>query len=80
MKQILLWCLVLLMNLFANLAKMKNLFFFYETIFRRIGARLPLSSFEKDILNVLSIAPAQLHPNSWTFLISTLQTYLVGFG
>jgi len=38
--------------------------FFYETFFNKLGVRLPLTSFEKEILNVMNIAPAQLHPNS----------------
>jgi len=42
--------------------------FFYATLFSKVGLRLPLSSFEKDLLTVLNVAPAQLHPNSWAFV------------
>jgi len=31
--------------------------FFYETVFTKLEVRLPLFSFEKDILNVLNVAP-----------------------
>jgi len=42
--------------------------FFYSTLFSKVGLRLPLSFFEKELLTVLNVAPAQLHPNSWAFV------------
>jgi len=44
------------------------LFFFYSTLFSKVGLCLPQSSFEKELLTVLNVAPAQLHPNSWAFV------------
>lgn len=44
--------------------------YMYETFFTRLGLRLPLSSFECDVLNYLHLAPTQLHPNGWAFLRS----------
>jgi len=32
--------------------------FFYETFFTKLGVRLSLTSFEKEILNALNVAPA----------------------
>jgi len=43
-------------------------FFFYQTVFKRIRQRLPFNSFERELLIVINIAPAQLHPNSWAFI------------
>lgn len=42
--------------------------FFYSTLFSKVGLRLPLSSFEKELLTVLNVALAQLHPKSWAFV------------
>jgi len=42
--------------------------FFYETLFTKLSVRLPLSSFEKGVLTIMNVAPAQLHPNSWAFI------------
>jgi len=42
--------------------------FVYVTIFERLGFRLPFNDFEKEILTLLNVAPAQLHPNSWAFV------------
>jgi len=42
--------------------------FFYETCFTRLGLRLPLDPFEKEILTELNASPTQLHPNSWAFV------------
>jgi len=39
-------------------------FFFYQTVFKRIGMRLPFSGFERELLTEINVAPAQLHPNS----------------
>jgi len=41
---------------------------FYATFFKKVLLRLPLSIFEKELLTNLNVAPAQLHPNSWTFI------------
>jgi len=43
-------------------------FFFYKTVFKRIGMRLPFSAFEWELLTEINVAPAQLHPNSWAFI------------
>ena len=42
--------------------------FFYITVFKKVLLRLPLTSFEKELLTELNVAPAQLHPNSWAFI------------
>jgi len=44
------------------------LFFFYQTVFQRVGMRLPFTSFERELLTEVNVAPAQLHPNSWAFI------------
>jgi len=43
-------------------------FFLYQTVFKRIGLRLPFSGFERELLTEINVAPAQLHPNSWAFI------------
>jgi len=43
-------------------------FFFYQTVFKRIGMRLPFSGFGRELLTEINVAPAQLHPNSWAFV------------
>ena len=43
-------------------------FFFYQTVFKRIGLCLPFSGFERELLTEINVAPAQLHPNSWAFI------------
>jgi len=43
-------------------------FFFYQTVFKSIGQRLPCNSFERELLTELNVAAAQLHPNSWAFI------------
>jgi hypothetical protein len=42
----------------------RPLCYFYETLFRKLGMCLSLSSFEMDLLNVIQAAPTQLHPNA----------------
>jgi len=44
-------------------------FFLYATVFKRIKLRLLLSGFERALLKEISVASAQLHPNSWAFAI-----------
>ncbi|KAL4299625.1 hypothetical protein AHAS_Ahas17G0119600 [Arachis hypogaea] len=36
----------------------------YETLFTRLGVRLPFSSFQRDILGYTGCAPLQLYPNT----------------
>jgi len=43
-------------------------FFFYQTVFKRIGMRFPFSGFERELLTEINVASAQLHPNSWAFV------------
>jgi len=40
----------------------------YQTVFKRIGVRLPFTPFERELLTEINTAPAQLHPNSWAFV------------
>jgi len=44
------------------------LFFFYQTVFKRIRQHLLFSSFERELLTEVKVTPAQLHPNSWAFV------------
>ena len=46
----------------------KPFFFLYQTVFKRTGLRLPFTSFERELLTEINIAPAQVHPNSWAFI------------
>ena len=39
-------------------------FYFYQTVFKRIGMRLPFSAFERELLTKINVAPAQLHPTA----------------
>jgi len=43
-------------------------FYFYQTVLKRIGMRLPFSEFERELLTEINVAPAQLHLNSWAFI------------
>ncbi|KAK7243600.1 hypothetical protein RIF29_38405 [Crotalaria pallida] len=43
-------------------------FFMYEDLVSLLGARLPFSEVETRLLQVLGIAPSQLHPQAWAFL------------
>ena len=43
-------------------------FFMYQTVFKRVGVRLPFTPFERELLTEINTAPAQLHPNSWAFV------------
>jgi len=42
--------------------------FIYSTLFRRLGFRLPFTTFERTLLTEVNVAPAQLHPNSVAFV------------
>ena len=42
--------------------------YMYEYVVNRIGARFPLSLFERAVLRYLQVAPSQLHPNAWGFV------------
>jgi len=48
----------------GTLPPVQRFTFIYATLFERLGFRLPFSEFEKDLLTMLNVAPAQLHPNS----------------
>ncbi|RDY02319.1 hypothetical protein CR513_14237, partial [Mucuna pruriens] len=43
-------------------------FYFYKTLFSKLGIKLPFIDFEWAALQVLNIALTQLHPNSWAFV------------
>ena len=43
-------------------------FYFYQVVFKSIGVRLYFSRFERELLNEINAAPAQLYPNSWAFV------------
>ena len=43
-------------------------FFFYQTVFKRIGQRLPFNSFERELLTKINVTPAQLYPKNWAFI------------
>ena len=42
--------------------------FIYTTAFKKVKLRFPFTRFERELLTELDIAPAQLHPNGWTFV------------
>jgi len=37
-------------------------FFMYQTVFKRVGVRLPFTPFERELLTEINTALAQLHP------------------
>ena len=43
-------------------------FYFYQVVFKCVGARLPFSRFERELLTEMNTASAQLYPNSWAFV------------
>jgi len=45
-----------------------NLPLFMPHFWTNVGLRLPFSSFEKELLTVLNVSPAQLDPNSCAFV------------
>jgi len=46
----------------------KPFFFLYQAVFKRIGLRLPFTTFERELLTEVNVAPAQLHPKIWAFV------------
>jgi len=42
--------------------------FFYDIVFIKLGLRLPLDLFKKEILSIMNIVTAQLHLNSSTIV------------
>ncbi|MED6195672.1 hypothetical protein PIB30_040170 [Stylosanthes scabra] len=40
----------------------------YECLFSKLGAQVPFTQFEQDVLYECRVAPSQLHPNSWGFM------------
>ncbi|RDX83386.1 hypothetical protein CR513_35694, partial [Mucuna pruriens] len=52
----------------ALLAEGKPYFYLYDTLNSKTGIKLPFSHFERAVLQVLNVAPTQLHPNSWEFV------------
>ncbi|RDY13459.1 hypothetical protein CR513_01623, partial [Mucuna pruriens] len=43
-------------------------FYLYDTLHSKLGVKLPFSHFERAVLQVLNIAPNQLHPNGWAYV------------
>ena len=43
----------------------KPFFFLYQTVFKRVGLRLPFTAFERELLTEINTAPAQLLGCSW---------------
>jgi hypothetical protein len=52
----------------SAIEKLRSFSYFYETLFRTLGVRLPLMPFEMDLLNAVQVAPTQLHLNGWAFI------------
>ncbi|RDX71249.1 hypothetical protein CR513_49432, partial [Mucuna pruriens] len=46
----------------------KPYFYMYDTLYSKLGVKLPFTHFERAILQALNVAPTQLHPNSWPFV------------
>ncbi|RDX98597.1 hypothetical protein CR513_18461, partial [Mucuna pruriens] len=46
----------------------KPCFYLYDTLHSKLGVKLPFSHFERAVLQVLNIAPTQLHPNGWAYV------------
>ncbi|RDY01909.1 hypothetical protein CR513_14692, partial [Mucuna pruriens] len=42
----------------------ESFFYFYETLFSKLGIKLPFTDFERAVLQALNIAPTQFHPNN----------------
>ncbi|RDX77399.1 hypothetical protein CR513_42491, partial [Mucuna pruriens] len=45
-------------------------FYLYDTLPLKLGVKLPFTHFERLVLQVLNVAPTQLHSNSWAFVRS----------
>ncbi|KEH25779.1 hypothetical protein MTR_6g034305 [Medicago truncatula] len=46
----------------------KEIFHMYGAVLEEFGVRIPFTLFEMDVLNLLNVAPTQIHPNSWAFI------------
>ncbi|RDX75691.1 hypothetical protein CR513_44400, partial [Mucuna pruriens] len=46
----------------------KPCFYLYDTLHSKLGIKLPFSHFERAVLQVLNVAPTQLHPNGWAYV------------
>ena len=47
-----------------------NFFFFYRDYLTRVGVSFPFSDFQMSVLNCLLLAPSQLHPNGWAYVVA----------
>ena len=47
-----------------------NFFFFYRDCLTRVGVQFPFTVFQMDALTCLRLAPSQLHPNGWAYLVA----------
>lgn len=45
-----------------------DFFYAYCCFFYDMYVRLPLTTFEIDVLKTLNVAPTQLHPNTWRYI------------
>ncbi|RDX92420.1 hypothetical protein CR513_25437, partial [Mucuna pruriens] len=52
----------------ALTAEGKPYFYLYDTLHSKLGIKFPFSHFERAVLQVLNVAPTQLHPNGWAFV------------
>ncbi|RDX98562.1 hypothetical protein CR513_18503, partial [Mucuna pruriens] len=52
----------------ASPVKGKPCFYLYDTLHSKLGIKLPFSHFERAVLQVLNVAPTQLHPNGWAYV------------
>ncbi|RDX87875.1 hypothetical protein CR513_30601, partial [Mucuna pruriens] len=50
-------------------------FFFYKSIFSKLGIKLPFIAFEHSVFRALNVAPIQLHPNSWAFVRAFVRAF-----
>ncbi|PNX65922.1 hypothetical protein L195_g054788 [Trifolium pratense] len=48
----------------------KHGFAMYEFVFKELGFRLPFNPLVIGVLQTLRVAPSQLHPNSWAFILA----------
>jgi Putative gypsy type transposon len=47
-----------------------NFFFFYKAYMTRLGVRFPFTEFQMSCLSHLHLAPSQLHPNGWAYIVA----------